>query len=99
LSDSEGDSIKLIEDAEIFLGNLIRDNAVAYLQDRNAREWTFTYYVNNARYRLEVTSQQTPEIVPPKMVERLSREPKEDWTYYHLALTQAVENLTKILDH
>src|SRR5712671_4450726 len=39
LSDKVGGPSESFDDAEIFLGKLILDNAVAYPQDRNAREW------------------------------------------------------------
>ncbi len=40
--------------AKKFLGVLIKDNAIGYPQDRDARKWTAGYYVNNAYFRLQL---------------------------------------------
>src|SRR5437016_2431678 len=32
-----------------FLGEVIQNNAIAYLQDRTSKDWTFNYYASNAR--------------------------------------------------
>ena len=35
-----------------FLEKLILDNAINYVQDRNARDWTWAYYTSNAIFHL-----------------------------------------------
>jgi hypothetical protein len=42
----------IAQHTERFLKTLIEDNAIGYPQDRNAREWAFGYYVNNAALRI-----------------------------------------------
>ena len=59
--------------AKEFLEKMLVDNAITYAQDRNSREWAFMYYIDNARYRLEIFEQNTrvkyffkQELVPSK---------------------------------
>ena len=42
----------IISDATKLLERLVRDNTVAYPQDRDTREWMAGYYLNNAAWRL-----------------------------------------------
>jgi hypothetical protein len=35
-----------------FLAELLETNNIAFVQDRNHRDWTFNYYASNARLRL-----------------------------------------------
>jgi hypothetical protein len=83
-------------DAKSFLGNLILHNMVAYPQDRNTRAWTFTYYVNNARFRLQTISSINNEILPPSFVSASgggAMAAKDFWTLQHSACVVAVRNL------
>lgn len=52
LADKTGSRYAAINDAKTFLGKMLTDNAINYPQDRNAREWTFNYYMKNARHAL-----------------------------------------------
>ena len=47
--------------AESFLEKVIRDNAIGYADDWNNRRWSFAFYADNARYRLNEFSAQVPE--------------------------------------
>ena len=42
----------MMKEATTFLGVLLRDNAIAFAQDRDNRAWTAGYYLNNAYFRL-----------------------------------------------
>jgi hypothetical protein len=87
-----------VEDTTAFLGNLILHNMVAYPQDRNSREWTFMYYLNNARYRLESISRTSPDILPEAFLSPLKNATSKDrWTYFHTASTVALGNIEKSL--
>jgi hypothetical protein len=88
-----------VDDATAFLGGLILHNMVAYPQDRNARDWSFLYYVNNARYRLESISKGNKQILPHKFVSETVgfESPKDCWSYYQDALDVAVRNFEKAL--
>lgn len=49
LADKTGKRHAVFEDARAFLGKMLTDNAITYPQDRSAREWTFNYYMSNAK--------------------------------------------------
>lgn len=93
LSDVSDTDDRVISDAQSFLGNLILHNMVAYPQDRNTRDWTFIYYVNNARYRLESISADRRDILPASFVDKtIPLTAKDLWTYYQNAAETAVRN-------
>jgi hypothetical protein len=97
LSDTFGDMHRTLEDAEDFLGKLILDNAISYPQDRNAREWTFGYYVGNAHYRLARIALALPKILPGyDMTPKDSS--KEEWEASQTALITAVANFEQFLE-
>jgi len=52
LSDASRKWSTTINDATVLLERLVRDNAVAYPQDRETREWMSGYYLNSAQWRL-----------------------------------------------
>jgi hypothetical protein len=87
-----------VTDAKSFLGNLLLHNMVAYPQDRNMRDWTFEYYVNNARHRLEKISDARNDILPAALVARmLTGHSKDYWEQQHNACVIAVRNFEAIL--
>jgi hypothetical protein len=53
LSDLTGEAEEQLVDVTAFLGALISNNSIGYPQDRIAREWTFTYYLSDARFQLQ----------------------------------------------
>ncbi len=97
LSDINESVQATVADAQTFLGNLILHNMVAYPQDRNARDWTFMYYVNNARYRLEQIAKQRPNILTATIagtdIDNVANNAKDYWTFYQSATEIAVRNL------
>jgi hypothetical protein len=68
LADRTGHMEERLKDAERFLGKMLTDNAITYAQDRDAREWTFNYYMANARYRLEELGEDWSEIIKSGLV-------------------------------
>ena len=54
LADSDRDWQQNASHAKKFLGIIIKDNAIAYSQERDTRFWTVGYYLNNAFLRLEM---------------------------------------------
>lgn len=87
LADKTGDRGKSLADAQVFLGKMLVDNAIAYAQDKASREWTFNYYVSNANYRLKTLANEWPDIFPKKK----GSTPKERWSYNQTAFEKAVE--------
>jgi hypothetical protein len=85
-----------VGDAFSFLKALISDNSITYAQDKNSREWTFYYYVNNARFRLKGLSDQRPEVLPnfnvPPGLESLKL-----WEHCQKTLDLAIGNLSNLL--
>lgn len=52
LADKTGQREAVFADARAFLAQLLTNNAINYPQDRAAREWTFNYYMTNAKNSL-----------------------------------------------
>lgn len=101
VSDELGD---LLIDAEVFIDNLVLNNMVAYPQDRNAREWSFMYYMNNAKHRLErmVNDKRfslltLEEYGPSERRSAAIAHPRSWWNYNQDALDTAVRKFSKIL--
>ena len=51
LADDIGEG-NLFDDARVFLGKILIDNAIGYPQDRATRKWTFDFYVSAAESAL-----------------------------------------------
>lgn len=64
LTDAKRKWAEILEDAEKLLLRLIRDNAVAYPQERETREWMSGYYLNNARFRLLRANELLNKLLP-----------------------------------
>jgi hypothetical protein len=88
-----GKLVAALAAAEIFLEGMLRDNAIAYPQDRKARDWTFNYYVDNARRQLEGMDPKRSFF--PEMPAKWTT--TERWDYYQLALARAVDRFAKAL--
>ena len=58
--------------AERFLEIVVRDNAINYPQDRETREWTVGYYLNNARFRVVQMETKLVQLVGSATVEELA---------------------------
>jgi hypothetical protein len=82
---------------ENFLHTLIADNTIGYQQDLRSREWTFPYYLKNARSRLLDIARQGPfGILDLNEIDIEATSAKEDWTIAHEALSKAVERFAEI---
>ncbi|MEA2952331.1 MAG: hypothetical protein QOJ96_1851 [Alphaproteobacteria bacterium] len=95
LADRTGTIEAKMEGAEVFLAKILTDNAVAFAQDRNAREWTFNYYLDNALFRLENYRKfgHRNELKPAKG----SRTPRKRWDHLQVAFESEVAALGKKL--
>ena len=99
LSDLSEGTGSMLKHAQSFLKNLVANNAVAYPQDRNAKEWTFTYYMHNAQYRLEYIVKTSPKILSNK--EFVNPSTSDDKTWWHdcqTSLERAISNFEKSLN-
>ncbi len=96
LADIEEEVDSFAADYKDFLLKLIQHNAVSYFSDRDARHWTFIYYVNNARYRL--TAIKLDGLLLPKEVDLYQDlNPTETWSAIHHHAELAVSRLEKRL--
>ena len=82
--------------ATSFLTTVIRDNTINYVQDRTEKEWTFNYYMDNARLRLLALAEKWHALVPTWKQEK--RSPTERWEYAQNLLFRAIANFEKHLD-
>lgn len=61
LADGERDWDAISANAETFLVRLIRHNSITYADDWNSRNWSFLYYLENARLRLKQMADTWPD--------------------------------------
>ena len=62
LADKTGVREVVLQDARVFLGKMLTDNAINYPQDRTSREWTFNYYMHSARANLGLLFKHWPHL-------------------------------------
>jgi hypothetical protein len=96
LADKSGKRSAVFADGKKFLGNLIEDNSIAYVNDKNAREWTFNYYTRNARYALQILNEYWPDEVPKYKGEK--RTATKRWDYCQQLLDEAVAGFKKLVE-
>jgi hypothetical protein len=91
LADRIGSTEAKMASVHVFLGKMLTDNAIAFTQDREAREWTFNYYLDNALYRLVNLEEKWPSLkkipLEPPSGKRTS---KRRWDYLQDALDAAI---------
>lgn len=97
LSDLTGELDDQLLDVTSFLGNLISNNSIGYSQDRGAREWTFQYYLKDARLRLQTLAGQPPDIVESSEVYEPAGTAKEDWEIAQRVLEKAIHRLGELV--
>jgi hypothetical protein len=90
LANKTGRRAEVFMHGRTFLQQIIEDNAISYLQDKNSREWTFNYYTRNARSSLQILHEYWPNEVPP--YEPRKRNAAERWEYCQLLLDKAVSS-------
>jgi hypothetical protein len=88
LSDKEAKRSLVFKHSKDFLESVILDNAISYMQDKKNNEWTFNYYVTNARYRLVDMHERHSTIVPEWIYK--NRKPKPRWVYAHSQLCESI---------
>jgi hypothetical protein len=97
LADKTGMRHAVFEDARAFLAKMLTDNAITYPQDRSAREWTFNYYMNNAKDGLLDLSNQWEEVKSVlsahKKVRKGTTSSQRRWDRHQHAFEIAVKSL------
>jgi hypothetical protein len=97
LSDLTGELDDQLLDVASFLGNLISNNSIGYSQDRGAREWTFQYYLTDARLRLQALAGQPPDIFEPSEMYEPAGTAKEDWEISQNVLETAIRRFGELV--
>lgn len=95
LADKSGRRSEVFSHGKSFLEKLIEDNAIAYVQDKNSREWTFNYYTRNARSSLQILARYWPETAPSYEGKKLG--PTARWEYCQKLFEEAVAGFEKLL--
>ena len=102
LADKTGVRETVLQHAQDFLGKMLADNAITYPQDRASKEWTFNYYMNNAKDSLLLLSKQWPNIKDIlsayKKVSKNSTLSRRRWDRHQLAFECAVTSFKNDLD-
>jgi hypothetical protein len=92
--------------AKAYLGKVIQDNAISFPQDRDHKEWTYDYYIENAYLRLRhlrSVNQWLMACEPNWPYNKKSKmNPKEHWKEHwndaHDFLLEAVKNFRNRLE-
>jgi len=99
---SDGEAV--FGDAKAFLGKILTDNTIAFPTDRSSRDWTFFYYMINAKDRLAAL----PQAWQPLLASRLKQKkklpegttfPQHRWDRHQAAFEIAIDQLAKDLEH
>lgn len=97
LSDTTAEFNDQRADMSKFLISLISDNAVMYATDKNSRNWSFRYYLDNALSRLEKLSLGRLRLVEPTEGGKSAESDKDEWTDAQAAFGRAVEQFGEAL--
>ena len=90
LSDTSGEYADQLADVKKFLVSLISDNTVLYVTDKNARNWSFRYYLDNAVHRLRKLSRGKRPFVNDSDLLKPAETDKDDWLDAQAILDKAI---------
>jgi hypothetical protein len=101
-----GTNMESRKKATAFLGKVIQDNAITFSQDRDHKEWTYDYYIENAYLRLRHLYSQHEWLMECEpnwpYIKKSQMNPKEHWKEHwndaHDFLLEAVNNFTNRLE-
>jgi hypothetical protein len=86
---------KAADHLEMFLEKLVVDNAIGYSQDRNSRDWTWPYYMNNAHFHLnDLRAKVWPEV---PFTDADPNRPQDGWNSLHAALSWGIDKFERDL--
>jgi hypothetical protein len=90
LSDTTGEYKDQLADLRKFLVSLIADNTVLYVTDKNARNWSFRYYLDNALLRLRrIASNKMALVDESDFLDEADTE-KDEWLHAQGILDRAI---------
>jgi hypothetical protein len=64
LSESNREWTSIHKSQENFLASVITNNAITYSDDKRNRDWTISYYLENAKHRIKSAHLKAEEIAP-----------------------------------
>lgn len=73
LSGRSASGTETAQHAELFLAEILENNAINFTQDRNSQNWTFNYYMANARASTEIGAPARNRLPRPVANSRLRR--------------------------
>lgn len=91
LSDTSGEYEDQLADVKKFLVSLISDNTVLYVTDKNARNWSFRYYLDNAVHRLHKLSRSARPFVDGSDLLKAAETEKDEWLDAQAILDKAID--------
>lgn len=91
LSDVSEEFVDELSDINKFLVSLISDNTVLYVTDKNARNWSFRYYLRNAQQRLKLLSESNLSLVDASALLTPAETDKDDWASSQKLLDEAIQ--------
>lgn len=91
LSDTSGEYEDQLADVKKFLVSLISDNTVLYVTDKNARNWSFRYYLDNAVHRLRKLSSGRLSLVNSADLAKAADTEKDEWLDAQSILDKAID--------
>jgi hypothetical protein len=97
LSDTTGEYADQLADIKKFLVSLISDNTVLYVTDKNARNWSFHYYLRNALHRLEELSNGGLSLVDKSDLAKRAETDKDVWVDAQAILDKAIARFAAAL--
>ena len=73
---------------------MLTDNAIAFAQDRVSKEWSFAYYIENARSRLQKLANDGHNDKELPLTPQIKKPTAQDyWECLHVAFEKAVVRL------
>lgn len=80
LTEGERDWNSILQHAQAFLEQMVKNNAINYKQDDDTRNWSVGYYLNNARYRLFRVQQKIIHLIGNEEAKNLKYLSKFSWS-------------------
>jgi len=94
LSDKTGKFKDTVAGAELFLEEMLMNNAIAYSQDRKSKDWTFNYYATNAWHRIQDYYAKYPALKRDTMT---MSPPKARWEQLQQVFGKLVDHFEGVL--
>lgn len=88
----------LYEHALEFLETVIMENSVQFSLDRRKKNWTFNYYMNDAKYRLEYLRENYKDVLGAERSKIRNEKPTDRWCRHQHAFEAAIDGFRARLE-